>query len=188
MLSHYNLVAEIYIPSAQAREWAAAEIAAGRPPNREYRTLAHLPVAHIAGVLGYLIGPIYSGGTVYWMPKFEWKLFLEYNRKFKITVLYTVPSIYLRIAKSPDVADQFKYLEGASTGAAPMDAELELAANAKLGEGQTYIGQTWGLSETTGAVTAMPKGESDVTGSISPILPNMQLRYVDNLSLGSFAD
>ena len=175
-MSHSNFAAEIYIPSAEARKWVAAETAAGRPPESDNRTLAHLPIAHIAGVLGYLTGPIYSGATVYWMRKYEWKQFVENNRKYKITHLYTVPSIYLRISKSPDVKDHFKTLRGAVTGSAPMDAELELAANAKLGVGNTYIGQTWGLSETTGAVTAMPPGEFDVTGSISPILPNMQLR------------
>lgn len=111
------------------------------------------------------------------MRKFEWKQFLEYNRKYRITNFYTVPSIFLRISKSPDVKDHFKTLEGATTGSAPMDSELELAANARLGVGDTYINQTWGLSETTGAVTHMPAGEFDVTGSISRVLPNMQLRY-----------
>jgi 4-coumarate--CoA ligase len=174
MLSHQNLVAEIFIPAAQTKEWMMKN-APDEPPI-ELRTLAHLPVAHIAGVLGYLTSPSWSGCAVYWMRKFEWKSFLEYNRKFKITLLYTVPSIFLRIAKSPDVTDQFKTLAVAVTGAAVMDEELQKAANAKLGTGQTYIGQTWGLSETTGAVTTMPKGEMDDTGSISPIMPNMEMR------------
>lgn len=176
MLSHLNLVAELYIPTAQAREWAAPLIAAGTPMP-EMRALAHLPIAHIAGVIGYLAAPVLAGATVYWMRKFEWKVFLEYNKKYKITSMYTVPSIFLRIAKSPDVTDHFEYVEAASTGAALMDEDLQRAANKKLGKGgTTFIGQTWGLSETTGAVTAMPKGEMDDTGSISPILPNMQMR------------
>jgi len=180
MLSHLNMVAELWIPSAQAREWAAAKIETGEEmPAMEMRTLAHLPIAHIAGVLGYLTGPVLAGATVYWMRKFEWKSFIEYARKYRITVMYTVPSIFLRIAKSPDVTDHFKSVEAASTGAALMDEELQKAANAKLGTGTTFIGQTWGLSETTGAVTAMPKGEMDDTGSISPVLPNMQMRCID---------
>jgi len=178
MLSHLNLVTQLWIPTFQAREWAAPLVESGQT-FPELRTLAHLPIAHIAGVLGYLIGPVLGGVTVYWMRKFEWKSFLEYNKKYQITAMYTVPSIFLRIAKDPEVTDQFKSVEAASTGAALMDEELQKAANAKLGRGATYIGQTWGLSETTGAVTAMPKGEMDDTGSISPILPNMQMRCVD---------
>lgn len=166
MLSHRNLVCELFIPSVQGREWAARKMAAGEPVA-PLRTLAHLPIAHIAGVFGYLIAPFFAGGNVYWMPKFEWKAFLRYMKELKITSIYTVPSIYLRMAKSPDVTDQFETLEAAITGAAPMDAELQMAANAKIGKGKTYIAQTWGLSETTGAVTAMPRGESDLTGSIS---------------------
>lgn len=185
MLSHLNLVAELYIPTVQAREWAAPLIAAGTAMP-EMRALAHLPIAHIAGVLGYLAAPVLSGATVYWMRKFEWKAFLAYSKQYRVTSMYTVPSIFLRIAKSPDVTDHFKYIEAASTGAALMDEDLQKAANAKLGTGgTTFIGQTWGLSETTGAVTAMPKGEMDDTGSISPILPNMQMRYDFKVWMGT---
>jgi 4-coumarate--CoA ligase len=42
------------------------------------------------------------------------------------------------------------------------------------------LGQTWGLSETTGAVTAVQAGETDDTGSIGSILPGIALRLVDN--------
>ncbi|KAF2426569.1 4-coumarate-CoA ligase [Tothia fuscella] len=181
MLSHLNLVSEMYIPLAQATEWAAPLIAAGQV-FPELKTVAHLPIAHIAGLLGYLAGPILVGCTVYWMRKFQWTQFLEFSKKYKITTLYTVPSIYLRIAKSAEVTDHFKNLVGASTGAALMDEELQKSANAKLGGGTSvYIGQTWGLSETTGAVTSMPKGiDPDDTGSISPVLPNVMMRSVDD--------
>ncbi|KAF2799867.1 4-coumarate-CoA ligase [Melanomma pulvis-pyrius CBS 109.77] len=180
MLSHYNLVCQLYIPSVQARAHVAAAVAAGEPAPSPFRTLAHLPIAHIAGVFGYLMSPMFSGGAVYWMPKFSWQPFLAYFKKLHITGFYTVPSIFLRIAKSTDVTDQFDTVEVAITGAAPMDAELQQAANARLGKGKTRISQTWGLSETTGAVTAMPRGSSDVTGSISPVLPNMEMRIVDD--------
>ncbi len=175
MLSHENLVTELYVISLPGREWAAKQIEAGKE-LKPYRTLAHLPISHIAGLFGYLVLPFYSGGTVFWMRKYNWKQMLEYVKKYEITAFYTVPSIYLRIAKSPEVADHFKTVDAASTGAAPMDGDLQRAANARLGQGETYIGQTWGLSETTGAVTMMPRGQSDVTGSISPILQNVELR------------
>lgn len=180
MLSHWNLVNQLYIPSVQARVHVAAAVEAGEPAPSPFRTLAHLPIAHIAGVFGYLISPMFSGGAVYWMEKFSWKPFLDNMKKLRITGFYTVPSIYLRIAKSQDVTDHFDTVETAITGAAPMDAELQQAANARLGKGKTRISQTWGLSETTGAVTAMPRGASDVSGSISPVLPNMEMRIVDD--------
>ena len=162
MLSHLNLVSECYITSLSGREWAMKQIAAGAtlPP---YRTLAHLPISHIAGLFGYLIGPLYSNGTVFWMRKYHWQSLIENVRKFQVTAIYTVPSIFLRIAKAKEVTDHFASVETAVTGAAPMDGDLQVRASGRLGwrEGEeaTCIGQTWGLSETTGAVTAVPKGE-----------------------------
>lgn len=181
MLSHRNLVAETYLTSLSARQWAANEIAAGRTPEAvEYRTLGHLPISHIAGLWSYNIGPQYGGGCVYWMGKYKWADLLKYAREYRITAFYTVPSIYLRISKSSDVTDQFQWLVGAATGAAPMDGRLQVAANRKLAQGkEQMLGQTWGLSETTGAVTAVPKGESDETGSIGSVLPGVELRLVD---------
>lgn len=181
MLSHENLVLETYLLALSGRQWAANELAQGHTlPAVAYRTLAHLPISHIAGFSGYLILPVYSAGTVVWMRRYRWEDMLRYLQQYTITTFYTVPSIYLRISKSPDITDHFKHLIGASTGAAPMDSRLQSAANAKLADGrQPLIGQTWGLSETTGAVTAMPKGETDDTGSISPLLPTVELRMVD---------
>ena len=149
MLSHANLVAELMIPSAQARAHVMAAVEAGEPAPSPVRTIAHLPFAHISGLYGYFIAAMFSNGSVYWMPKYVWKPFLQHCKDHKITVFYTVPSIFLRIAKSAEVTDQFDTVEMAVTGAAPMDAELQQAANRKLGKGKTKISQTWGLSETT---------------------------------------
>ena len=179
MLSHENLVQETYIISLPGRAWAVKQVEAGKE-LKPYRTVAHLPISHIAGLFGYLIAPLYSGGLVVWMRKYDWSQLIKYVKDYEVTAFYTVPSIYLRISKSPDVKDHFKSVEAASTGAAPMDGVLQIAANSKLGQGETYIGQTWGLSETTGAVTMMPRGDSDVTGSISPILPNVEIRYAQD--------
>jgi 4-coumarate--CoA ligase len=110
------------------------------------------------------------------MPKFDFVKFLEYNKKFRITIFFSVPPIYLLIAKMPIVTDQFDALEVAISGAAPLGKELQEAASKKLGKGKCFISQTWGLSETTGSVTALPWNQSDDTGSVSQILPNMSFR------------
>ena len=153
MLSHLNVVTELFIPMKDSRDFAEANPVSDAPVI-ELRTIAHLPSAHIAGVLGYMCGPVLAGSKVFWMRKYEWKSFIEYAGKYKPTTLYTVPSIYLRIAKSPEVTNQFDEVVVATTGAAKMDQELQRAANAKMGSNLTFIGQTWGLSETTGAITA----------------------------------
>lgn len=174
-LSHRNLVAEAVIPGDMFKNWIAAN-----RPDFEYRTIAHLPTAHIAGIQGYLINPFYMGGSVYWMPRFDFAQFLEYNAKYKITFFFTVPPIYLLIAKSPVVTDQFKTLEIAISGAAPLGKKLQHAASQKLGNTECFISQTWGLTETTGSATVMPMDMNDDTGSVSPLIPNMVARIVDD--------
>ena len=139
-------------------------------------------------------GPVYVSshetcGTIShqifkWMPRFDFEKFLAYNKQFRITFFFSVPPIYLLIAKTPNVTDQFDYLEAAISGAAPLGKDLQHAASAKLGRrntfggGNTFISQTWGLSETTGSVTAMPWLRKDDTGSVGELLPNMSLRLV----------
>ncbi|KAA8635569.1 hypothetical protein SMACR_09294 [Sordaria macrospora] len=176
-LSHTNLVSEACLVLDPIREY---EKKRGRDIAKDYRSIAHLPAAHIAGVQGYFVNSFYLGGTLYWMPRFDFVKFLEYNKKYKITTFFSVPPIYLAIAKSPLVTDQFDSLETAVTGAAPMGKELQLAAQKKLGKGKAQLSQTWGLSETTGSMTAMPRGIDDETGSVSMLVMNGQARIVDD--------
>ncbi|RFU32015.1 hypothetical protein B7463_g4324, partial [Scytalidium lignicola] len=178
-ISHTNIVSEAFLPITMNRVYLAEREKRGEPPM-EHRTLAHLPAAHIAGVQGYFINPFYMGCTVYWMPKFDFVKFLEYNKKYRITSFFTVPPIYLLIAKMDIVKDHFDSLEIAVSGAAPLGKELQYAASKRLGKGKVFISQTWGLSETTGSVTAQPWGTSDDTGSVSPLLPNMSIKLVDD--------
>ncbi|PLB33317.1 acetyl-CoA synthetase-like protein [Aspergillus candidus] len=175
-ISHRNVVAEALIPFFMDREYVALRTA--QDPNYEhpYRTLAHLPTAHIAGTQGYFINPSVIGGTVYWMDRFDFAKFLEYNKKLEITFFFSVPPIFLLISHSPAVTDQFRTLRRAYSGAAPMGSDLQVKVQQKLG---CLVNQTWGLSETTGSITGLPWEEEELTGSVSRLLPNMRLRIVD---------
>ncbi|KAG9185492.1 hypothetical protein G6011_08036 [Alternaria panax] len=174
-LSHRNLVSQAVTSGDMMKSWIKE-----KRPDFKYRTIAHLPTAHIAGIQGYLINPFYIGGTVYWMPKFDFQQFLDYNAKYRITFFFTVPPIYLLIAKSPLATTQFASLEIAISGAAPLGKDLQHAASQKLGGPECFIDQTWGLSETTGSTTIMPLGTHDDTGSVAMLIPNMRARLVDD--------
>ena len=180
MLSHTNLVTQAYITHLPGRDAASKQIGQGTFVPYEHRTLAHLPSSHISGLFGYFISSFYGGGVVVWMRKYEWHKFLRYMKQYKITYLFTVPSIWLRISKSADVTDQFSFLAAASTGSAPMDANLQRSSSARLGnaakDNDSLVSPTWGLSETTGAVTMTPTHQNDETGSLGPILPGLELR------------
>ncbi|KAK8210945.1 4-coumarate-CoA ligase-like protein [Phyllosticta capitalensis] len=175
-ISHKNIVAEAV---TSLDPWKAHN--EKHRPNFEYRTIAHLPPSHISAIQGYLINPMYLGGTAFWMAKFDFGLFLEYCKKYRITSFFTAPPIWLGIAKHPLVTDQFASLEHAVSGGAPMSRELQMAASRKLGRGnKTLISQTWGLTETTGAITLLPYGQTDETGSVSCLTPGHEARIVDD--------
>ncbi|ROV89533.1 hypothetical protein VSDG_08535 [Cytospora chrysosperma] len=157
-LSHRNVVAEAFVNG--------------------YRTLAHLPAAHIAGLQGYLVNAMYHGGTVYWMARFDLAGFLDYCKAFRITTFFSVPPIYLAIAKHPGITDHLDTIDHAVGGAAPLSAQVQAAAEKKMGRGKARLTQVWGLTETAGAITQMPPGQSEHTGSVSMLVANHEARVV----------
>jgi len=177
LISHQNMVAEAFLPAYINRpiwkEWAAA----GEP--FELRTLAHLPTAHVSGVQGYFVNAFYDGGIVYWMSSFDFGAFLKYNVQYKITTFFSLPKIYLGIARHPAVTDQLRSLRIAYSGATPLNEEVYHCAKfGGEGEERTLLSQTWGASETTGAVTHVSPAARDTSGSVGALLPNMLMRYV----------
>lgn len=175
LISHQNMVAEAFLPAYINRpiwkEWAAA----GKP--FELRTLAHLPAAHVSGVQGYFVNAFYDGGIVYWMSSFDFGTFLEYNVQYKITTFFSLPKIYLGLARHPAVTDQLRSLRIAYSGATPLNKEVYHCIKfGGEGEERTLLSQTWGASETTGAVTHVSPAARDTPGSVGALLPNMLMR------------
>ncbi|KAI5250695.1 acetyl-CoA synthetase-like protein [Aureobasidium subglaciale] len=178
LISHTNMVAEAFLPAYINRpiwqDWATV----GKP--FELRTLAHLPTAHISGVQGYFVNAFYDGGIVYWMPSFDFGAFLKYNVQYSITTFFSLPKIYLGLARHPAVTGQLKSLRIAYSGATPLNKEVYHCAKFGVdGEERTLLSQTWGASETTGAVTHMSPNRRDISGSVGALLPNMLMRLVD---------
>ncbi|KAF8130042.1 4-coumarate-CoA ligase [Mycena galopus ATCC 62051] len=171
-ISHTNMVAAAYLEGEGLREhWETTKT------TWAYRTLAHLPSAHIAGVKRYFIIPFYMGGVTFWMPKFDFVQFLEFNRSLEITIFLSVPPIYLLCVKSPIVKDHFRSLKSALSKPAPLGKDLQIEVSKKLG---VFLGQTWGLSETTGSVSGGEVNVEDLSGSVGPLLPHMTIRIIDD--------
>ncbi|KAL7796722.1 acetyl-CoA synthetase-like protein [Trichoderma ceciliae] len=171
LISHQNMVSGCYLPSTIGHEaWERMGISFPKS------TLGHLPAAHIAGLQGYLVNSVYDGSVVYWMSSFNFDDFVRYVAELKLTYIFSVPPIYMAIAKHPAVKDQFKSVEYALAAAAPMSYDLQESASRKL---KGIIHQIWGLSETTGAATYTPPDRTDAMGSLSPLLPTISLRLVD---------
>ena len=174
-MSHMNMVSAVAIPATFNRPYYAERERLGDKPF-ERRTLAHLPTAHIAGVMGYFVHPFFENGLVYWMPGFNFDEFLRHCDNLRITYFFTVPPIFMAIAKHPAVKDQFRHMRGAVSGAAPLTGELQEAASKRMVLDDP-ITQTWGMSETTGSATYFRPGQVVRMGSLGPLLPNVTIRY-----------
>ncbi|KAI1425494.1 acetyl-CoA synthetase-like protein [Xylaria sp. FL1777] len=177
-ISHRNSVAQCTLNVEPQKQYRAKT----NPQGYKYINLAHLPAAHIAGVQSYLVNNCYLGGTCYWMQRFDFPKFCEYAKKYKVTNMFTVPPIFLLIAKSPLVKDHFDTWDDAVSGAAPMGQDLQVEVGRKLGGGATLVRQVWGLSETTGAITTTPTELAHVApaGSVGPLIPSCYARIVDD--------
>ncbi|CCF40238.1 AMP-binding enzyme [Colletotrichum higginsianum] len=173
-ISHANMIAQTVSISMPTIEYFKSE------PAPKYITVAHLPAAHISGLQAYIINQTFMGGVVYWMKKFNFVDFIENVKKYKVTVFFSVPPIYLMIAKSPLVKDHFDHVKFALTGAAALGRETQADAQKKMGKGKAVLAQTWGLSETTGGFTILPPHIKDDTGSVSAIVANCEARLVDD--------
>lgn len=176
-ISHWNLLACNPCCMNVGERYKARCLREGRPFF--FSTIAHLPMAHIAGIAWYSLNPFYMGGTTYWMQKYDFDEFISYHRRYRPTCQMSVPPIWLQIAKSPKVTDHFDNLRVACTGAAPMGLELATEVGKKLGKGKTQMSQFWGTTETTGSITGLDWDTHDPTFSVGAIFPNVRLRFLD---------
>lgn len=121
---------------------------------------------------------MFEGHIVYWMPAFNFDDFVKYNAALKITVMFSVPPIWMAIAKHPAVKDQFRHVRSAVSGAAPLSTEIQALVGDKI---DGVLRQTWGMTENGGSATYAPPGRFDTLGSLGPLVPSVELRYVDTI-------
>lgn len=179
-ISHLNLVA-CNVCCMNVSKKYLARMAREKPDDVfHFKTIAHLPMAHVAGIAWYTLNSFYMGGTTYWMQKYDFDGFIEYSRKYRTTAQFSVPPIWLTVAKSPKVTDHFSSIRVAATGAAPMGLELALEVSKKLGGEDVKISQFWGTSETTGSITGVDWDQFDETFSVGAAFPNTPLRFLDD--------
>lgn len=160
-----------------ARKYQARAKSQGR--EFHFNTVAHLPMAHIAGIDMYSTNPFYMGGTTYWMKSYNFDLFIETHRRYRPDFQFSVPPIWLQIAKSDKVTDHFDGLQVATTGSAPIGYETAQFCKAKLGKGNAYMTQTYGTTETSGSICAQDYHIHDRSWSVGDLCPNTTARIID---------
>lgn len=173
MLTHRNLVANVL----QFR--SITEIPEG------ISTLAFLPYFHIYGLTVLLNGYLAAGAVQVTLPRFDFEAMLRLIAEHRMRHLYVAPPVALALAKHPlvDTAD-LSSLDFVLSGAAPLGAELSLAAERRLG---CAMVQGYGMTEL-GPVSHFTPPDRNRHGSAGLLAPNTECRVVDPATLQDVAE
>lgn len=166
MLTHQNL-------TANARQVQAID------PHQNERDviLGVLPFFHVFANAAVLNRTIHNGGCIAMLPRFDAGQCLKTLERVRATSMPGVPTMYQALLDHPALAKtDFSSLRICISGGAPLPAPLkqqfEQATNARLVEG-------YGLTETSGVVSANPYEGGERPGTIGQPLPGTRVRLLD---------
>jgi long-chain acyl-CoA synthetase len=166
MLTHQNI-------AANARQVAEID------PQRGARDMIMgvLPLFHVFANVCVLNRTIANGGCIAMLPRFEAGQALKTITRVKATAMPGVPTMYQALLDHPDFAKtDFSSLRVCISGGAPLPGsvkdQFEARSGARLVEG-------YGLTESSGVVSANPYEGANRTGTIGQPLPGTQIRLLD---------
>jgi acyl-CoA synthetase (AMP-forming)/AMP-acid ligase II len=167
MLTHRNLVAQL---QQVAVLWPLA--------GEDECAIAALPLFHIYGQTLLMHHCLRAGASVVTMPRFDLVQYLELSERHRATVAWVVPPIMLALAKDPAVGRfDLSSLRWIMSGAAPLDAELQVAVAARL---RCKALQGYGLTEASPVTHGWGEHADEVVpGTIGPLIPSTEARVVD---------
>jgi 4-coumarate--CoA ligase len=164
MLTHRNLVANI------------AQVIAPSRLRGDETVIAVLPFFHIYGMQVVMNCGLRTGATVITMPRFDLAEYLRIHAEHGVTRSFVAPPIVLALAKHPMVDEyDLSALETVFSGAAPLSAELALAAGRRL---SCEVVQGYGMTELSPVSHTTPPG-GFVPGSVGVALARTECRIVD---------
>jgi long-chain acyl-CoA synthetase len=167
MLTHANLA----VNARQTNEWL------GLGKSGPEVIIAALPLFHIYALTCVMISSVLLGGTVVLLPRFELRAALNIIRKYRPTVFYGVPTMYVAFNHAPHLErGRFRSLRVCMSGGGPLPVEVqerfEALARGKLLEG-------YGLTETSPVTHVNPLTGSPKAGSIGLPVKDTEARIMD---------
>ncbi|KAJ4374869.1 Acyl-CoA synthetase actt5 [Neocucurbitaria cava] len=167
--SHYN---------ATSYHTMTVTISEGKMPW-EAKNISPLPMFHVATVPAVHASPFRSGHPIWIMRRFELEPYLAAIEKHQITNLGMVPPLVIAIINSPLTKKySLKSVRTVGVGAAPLDAGSQRRLR-EICAPDCKCTQVWGMTETTSAITLFYYPEADDTGSVGRLMPNTDIKLVD---------
>ena len=167
MLTHANLHAN------------AAMTAAWFPLKSDDIALGVLPFFHIYGMTAAMNAPLYAGGSIVLLPRFEVEAVMEAIQEERVTSFCGVPTMYVAVINHPEVAKfRLRSVRGCISGGAALPGAVR-EGFARLTGGTLVEG--YGLTESSPVTHCNPIGEgaSVRDGSIGLPFPFTDAKVVD---------
>jgi long-chain acyl-CoA synthetase len=166
MLTHSNLISN----TIQCHMW----LYKANKPGERY--LAVLPFFHVFGLTTLLQLAIYSGGTMFLLPRFDVKQVLKTIHSRKPTMFPGAPTMYIAIMNQPDIEKyDLTSIKACISGAAPLPLQVqetfERITGGKLIEG-------YGLTEASPVTHANNIWGKRKNGSIGIPFPDTEAKIV----------
>lgn len=141
------------------------------------RILGVLPFFHVFANTCVLNRTVLNGGEIVMLPRFDAGQALAAVTRTKVTAMPGVPTMYQALLDHADIdRTDFSSLRVCISGGAPMAAELKARFEAQTG---AKLVEGYGLTESSGVVSANPYGAEGKSGSIGHPLPGTMVRLVD---------
>ncbi len=167
MLTHRNLM---FVAQASAK---------ARALTQDDRVYAVLPISHILGLTGVLLGSLVSGACVYLTSRFDPAAALKAIAQDGLSVMIGTPSMY---ALTCEYAARNKReiagpaLRLISSAGAPLDAATK--ANTERAFGQT-LHNGYGITECSPTITLTSLDAPRSDCAIGRVLPGIETRFID---------
>jgi long-chain acyl-CoA synthetase len=170
MLTHENL------------QTSAFNVAHYERSTEKDRALCFLPLSHVFGHVHIMHSTILSGGELIIQPAFDMEKVLEAIERHQVTKFYSVPTIYIRLLRLPDLRERIGSVRYCFSAAASMATEVVREWKERTG---LNIYEAYGLTESASIVTYNHYCRH-VVGSVgTPVnLVEVQIRDLEGNLLG----
>jgi long-chain acyl-CoA synthetase len=143
------------------------------------RAIASTPMFHGAGFLMALV-PVFFGGTVTLMSRFDIEQLLQTIVSFRATSVYMVPTHFAALFAMGERAREFDVsgLKAVISGTAPLAQSLKARIIDFFGEDRLY--ERYGTTETNVACALRPRDQLRKIACVGQPLPGTHVRVLDD--------
>ena len=167
MLSHSNL-------SMNAQQVAAIN-PFGNAQNEVF--MGALPMFHVFANTALLNHAVVTGASIAMVPRFDSTQVLDVIGTYRTTGFPGVPTMFQALLDSPKLAStDMSSLKVCISGGAPLPAPVRERFEAETG---VRVVEGYGLTESSGVVSANPYDGVRKSGTIGQVVPGTHVRFVD---------